>query len=116
SSFVLLTAGLALQLLGVCFWLVDIKGYRRWAVPFLVFGTNALALYFLAELTARVIPLITFAREGGGRVNLHTVLYQNLFASWASPANASLMFAICVVLFWLGVMSLFYRKRNFIKV
>src|SRR5205085_632189 len=30
SSYVLFTAGMALELLALCYWLVDIKGYRRW--------------------------------------------------------------------------------------
>ena len=115
SSYVLLTAGMALQLLAVCYWLVDVKGYRRWALPFIVFGTNALALYFLAELWANLISIISFTR-GGVAVPLQTLLYENLFASWAAPKNASLAYAVCTVLFWLGVMTLLYRRRVFIKV
>ncbi len=43
SSYVVFTAGLGLQLLALCYWLVDIKGYQRWAWPFIVFGMNAIA-------------------------------------------------------------------------
>jgi predicted acyltransferase len=116
SSYVLFTAGMALQLLAFCYWLIDIKGYRRWAVPFLIFGTNALAVYFLAELCANLTSIITFTRADGSKVALQTLIYENLFASWAQPVRASLMFAICTVLFWLGVMALLYRRRIFIKV
>lgn len=116
SSYVLLTAGLALQLLAVCFWLVDLKGIRRWAKPFLIFGTNALAIYFLSELFSRIISLITLTRADGNAVDLQTFTYENLFASWASPKTASLLFAICIVLLWLGVAAILYRKRIFIKV
>jgi predicted acyltransferase len=116
GSFVLLTAGFALQLLAVCYWLIDLKGYRRWAKPFVIFGTNALALYFLAEFAARLIGLPLFEGAGGRRVGLQSVIYQNLFASWAAPVNTSLMYALATVLFWLGVMAVFYRKGIFIKV
>ena len=116
SSYVLLTAGLALQLLAFCYWLIDIKGYRGWAKPFLIFGTNALILYFLAELFSRIISTVTFARADGSRVDLKTLIYENVFASWTQPKTASLMFAICTVLLWLGVMAILYRKRIFIKV
>jgi predicted acyltransferase len=116
SSYVLLTAGLGLQLLAICFWLVDIKGVGRWAKPFLIFGTNALAIYFLSELFSRVISLVTFTRSDGSRVDLQTFVYENLFASWASPKGASLLYAICIVLLWLGVAAILYRKRIFIKV
>jgi predicted acyltransferase len=116
SSYVLLTAGLALQFLAVCFWLIDIRGIRRWATPFLVFGSNALIIYFLAELFSHVISLISFRSSEGGAVDLKTVIYEKVFASWASPINASVLFAICIVLLWLGVAALLYRKRIFIKV
>ncbi|HYY96882.1 MAG TPA: heparan-alpha-glucosaminide N-acetyltransferase domain-containing protein [Pyrinomonadaceae bacterium] len=116
SSYVVFTSGLALQLLAVCYWLVDIKGYKRWSLPFLVFGTNALAVYFLSEFFVLVASLIQFPRPGGESIDLLGLVYEKLFASWASPVNASLMFAVSTVLLWLGVMSLFYRKRIFIKV
>ena len=116
SSYVLVTAGMALQLLAFCYWLVDVKGYKRWAKPFLIFGTNALALYFLAELFSHVISVVTFTSAGGGRVDLKSWLYETFYASWASPLNASLLFAISIVLLWLGVMTILYRKRIFIKV
>jgi predicted acyltransferase len=107
---------MALQLLAFCYWLIDIKGYRRWAQPFLIFGTNALALYFLAELFARIISIIKFTRVDGSQANLKTLIYENLLASWAQPVNASLMFALLTVLLWLGVMAILYRRRIFIKV
>jgi predicted acyltransferase len=116
SSYVVLTAGMALQLLAACYWIVDIKGYARWAKPFLAFGTNALVVYFLSEFTVLVASLVKFTRADGSRTDVLGLIYEKLFASWASPVNASLMFAICTVLVWLGVMSILYRKRIFIKV
>jgi predicted acyltransferase len=83
SSYVVFTAGLALQLLGLCYWLIDLKGYRRWAVPFVIFGTNALALYFLAELFSHLISIITFARADGTRVDLKTLIFENVYSPLA---------------------------------
>jgi predicted acyltransferase len=116
SSYVVLTAGMALELLAACYWLIDIKGYRAWAKPFLVFGTNALAVYFLSEFTVLVASLIKFTRADGSRTDLLGLIYGKLFASWLAPINASLLFAVCTVLVWLGVMSILYRKRIFIRV
>lgn len=45
SSYVVYMAGLALCFLGFCYWLIDIKGYRRWTKPFVIFGVNALVLF-----------------------------------------------------------------------
>jgi predicted acyltransferase len=111
SSYTVLTAGLALQFLAFCYWLIDIKGVRRWAAPFLAFGSNALAIYFLAEMWPRVAGLIHV-----GGTSLEGFIYERAFASWASPLNASLLFAICTVLVWLAVATVLYRKQIFIKV
>ena len=116
SSFVVLTAGMALQLLAVCYWLFDLKGYRRWATPFLIFGANALAVFFLTGIFARCLGLIKLAGPDGKPVSLQGFIFQNFFASWASPINASLFYAICFVLLWLGLMTILYRRKIFIKV
>ena len=51
-SFVVFTAGLAMLGLGAIFWLVDVKGYRRWSVPFAVFGMNSIAAYAGSDIIA----------------------------------------------------------------
>ena len=116
SSYVVFTAGLALQFLAVCFWLVDVKGRRRWAWPFLVFGTNAIAVYFVSGVVGRLMMTYKWQLAGGGEISLRTWLYERLFTSWASPVNASLLWAVTYVLFWLLMTVPLYRRRIFIKV
>ncbi|MCJ7582235.1 MAG: heparan-alpha-glucosaminide N-acetyltransferase domain-containing protein, partial [Candidatus Aminicenantes bacterium] len=43
STFVIFTAGAALLILGLCYGINDVWGQKKWAYPFLVFGTNAIA-------------------------------------------------------------------------
>ena len=120
SSYVLFTAGWALLLLALCYWLIDVKGFRRWSVPLVVFGVNALAVFVLTGLVARAMTLKEWwslpRADGTTGANLQTYLYQNLFASWLSPVNASLAYALCFVLAWLGLMAILYRKKIYIKV
>ncbi|MDQ3918780.1 MAG: DUF5009 domain-containing protein, partial [Acidobacteriota bacterium] len=116
SSYVLLTAGFALQTLALCYWLIDIKGYKAWAKPFLIFGSNALAVYFLSEAFVRIVDAAAFKTADGKETNLLALVYERVFAPLASPINASLMFAVCTVLFWLGVLTILYRRRIFIRV
>lgn len=52
SSFVLLTGGLSVILLAILYWIIDIRGYRRWAFPFVVIGMNSIFIY----MAARFIP------------------------------------------------------------
>jgi predicted acyltransferase len=116
SSYVVFTAGMALQLLALCYWLIDIKGYKRWAVPFHIFGVNALALFVLSGLLGRSMSLWKMPRVDGQPGNLQTYIYEHFFASWAAPVNASLFYAITYIFFWLGLMTILYRKKIFIKV
>lgn len=111
SSYVLFTGGLALQFLSICYWLIDIKGYRRWAKPFEVFGLNAIALYVVADVIAVLLGTLKV-----GAAPLGSWIYEHLFASWASPMNASLAFAICFVLVCLGLMWILYHRKIFLKV
>jgi predicted acyltransferase len=116
SSYVLFTGGLGLQFLALCYWIIDINGYRRWAKPFEIFGVNAIALYVGAGLMAELLGVIKVTGPDGSKVSLGSWVYENLFASWASPVNASLAFAIAFVLVWLGLMWILYRRKIFIKV
>ena len=116
SSYVLFTGGLALQLLALCYWVIDIKGYRRWAKPFEIFGVNAIALYVGAGLMAALLGLIKVTGADSKKIPLGGWIYDNLFASWASPINASLAFAIVFVLVWLALMWVLFRRNIFIKV
>ena len=116
SSYVLYTAGLALCFLGFCYWLIDIKGYKKWTKPFVIFGVNALALYVGSGILARILTLIKLTGEDGKQVTLQGAIFNNFFLPFASPVNASLMFALVYIGFWLFLMWLLYRKEIYIKV
>src|SRR5688572_2882968 len=94
SSYVLYTAGIALLTLGVCFWLIDVKGWDRWTRPFVIFGVNALALYVFSGIMSNLLGVV----ELPGKATLHDWIFENLFLSWAKPITASLAFAVSYVL------------------
>src|SRR5882724_279251 len=104
SSYTVLTAGLALLVLAACYWAIEIRGWRWWAAPFVVLGVNALALFFLSTLVARVLTLIHL-RDG----HLQKLIFERVFAPWASPINASLAYAVAYVIVWWGAMWLLHR-------
>jgi predicted acyltransferase len=120
SSYVVFTAGCALLLLALCYWLVDMRGQRRPAFPFVVFGMNALAVFALSGLVARLFGLIkeTVTQPDGTvtSVSLQSYYYARFFASWAGPLNGSLAYAIAFVLLMYWPMHVLYRKGIFIKV
>ena len=115
SSYVFFTGGLALQFLALCYWVIDIKQYRRWAKPFIVFGVNAIALFVGTGIMARVMGLIKLP-WGERTISLQGWIFNKLFLTWAAPINASLAYAICFILLWLGLMWILYSRKIFIKV
>lgn len=116
SSYAVFCAGMALLFLSICYWSADVRHHRLWIRPFLVFGMNAITVYVLSGLLSRVLLLLTWTDSTGTAWNLKTYLYQTLFAAWASPKNASFLWAFTYVFFWWGVMYVFYRKKIFIRI
>jgi predicted acyltransferase len=111
SSYAVFTSGCALLSLAACHWLVDVKGYRRAALPFVVFGVNPIAVYVLSMAGGALLDVVTLGGD-----NLRTIVLQSLFGGWAPPRAASFLFAVSYVLAWLGAMSVLYRKKVFIKI
>jgi predicted acyltransferase len=102
--------------LGICYWLVDIRGYRAWAKPFMILGVNAIALYIGSSVMDAYLGAIIVGGDKENPVSLQSWLFNNIFLSWAEPINASLAYAIAFMLIWLFLMWLLYRKRIFIKL
>lgn len=97
SSYALLMSGLAALALATCYWVIEVRGRRGWAAPFAVLGVHALTLFFLSSLVAKLLVIIRVGAEGP---RLQAWLFDHLFAPWASPANASLAYAVGYVLLW----------------
>jgi predicted acyltransferase len=47
SSYTLFSGGLCLMLLALFYWIIDVKGYRKWVFFFVVIGVNPITIYFL---------------------------------------------------------------------
>ncbi len=116
SSYVVLTAGLALLTLAVILYFVDLRGRDGWAKPFLVFGTNSIVAYVLSGLIAKTLLKIRWESAEGSTISLNSWLYHRFFASWIPEYFASLAWASVHVLAILGITWLLYRKKIFIKI
>ncbi|MBO0358890.1 DUF1624 domain-containing protein [Hymenobacter sp. BT186] len=111
SSYVLYAGGLAMTALAALYWLTDVQGYRRFTKPALVYGVNAITVFFLSAIVSKTLNLIKI-----GDVTLRAWLYNTFFTPYFSPINASLAGAVVCVLIWLGILWVMYKKRIIIKV
>jgi len=116
SSFVLFTAGFALLTLAACYWICDVKLHRGvWTKPFVVFGTNAIVAYALADVVSSTL-YHAHVHIGHTVTTLQDYLYHFLFGGISSKPLGSLVYAaVFDVLCWLPIYWL-YRRRIFIKV
>lgn len=116
SSYVIFTAGFALVVLAMCCWLVDVKGWRVWAAPFVWYGMNPLALFVFSGMLAKMMGIWKVMAADGRSVAVKTYIYGNFFEPLGSPKNASLIFALSYVALWLAVGWVLYRRKIFIKI
>lgn len=116
SSYAVFMAGWAMVLLGGFHWLIDVRGWQRWATPLVIYGSNALAMFVLAGLVGRLLVLIKWTGADGKAVALKTWIYQTMFVPLASPVNASLLFALAFVLVFLAIAWALWRKKWFLKI
>jgi predicted acyltransferase len=118
SSFALFSAGMATQLLAVCHWALDVHRWRGWSTPFVSFGRNALAAYFLSVGLDSLLTRWPIDAQAGASVKWD--LYWYGFGSWVSQCcsakAASLAYAVTYTALWGLVVTLMYRRRLFIGI
>ena len=112
SSFVLVTSGWATLILAIIYYLKDIKQLKFGRI-FKYVGMNAITIYFLSSFISKSMYLIKI----GAHSNLHNYLYETIFVhSFFSDNFSSLLYGLTVVLMYLGLGCLMFKKKIFIKV
>ncbi|MFC1782631.1 acyltransferase family protein [Planctomycetota bacterium] len=100
SSYVLVAGGWSLLLLGVFYWLIDVKGYKKWAFFFIVIGMNPILIFFVP----RFIDFPEIANYFVGGVLQYVEPYKFVFLALGA-----------LMVKWLFLWFL-YRRRIFFKV
>jgi predicted acyltransferase len=121
SSYVLFSAGWALLLLALCYWLIDIRHLNetkvgKWLTfPWLVFGSNAIVAFCVSDFI--VINMIWLkVPDNGKTITAWFWIYHHLFAFNGSTNVTSLAFALAFVAVCFIPNWLLWRKRIFVKI
>jgi predicted acyltransferase len=103
-SWTLFSGGACFLLLAAFSWVVDVKGYRKWAFPLVVIGMNSIAAYMIAHLFDRFI-LDSF------RIHLGKDAFQ-IFGTGLQPfvQGTAVLLVFWLILFWM------YRRKIFLRV
>jgi len=117
SSYVLFTAGVAATTLATCIWLIDVAGVKWWTKPFIWFGRNPLLAFLGTGVMSRTIySLIRIPKDDGTTASLQRVIYENAYASWLSPKDASLFFALSYVALWALILWVLDKRNVYWKL
>jgi len=116
SSYAIFMAGLALNVLGVLFWVIDVKKKHPWSKPFAIYGLNAITMFFLAGLFGRISWIVRFPNEAGETISLKTWYYQAIFVPLGPPMIASLFHSLFYVLLLYAIAYVMYKRNWIIKV
>jgi predicted acyltransferase len=116
SSYALFGAGMGSLVFALCYWALDIRGWTRWAQPFVVLGVNAITLFVVSGLVGRLLLVWKVPGPFGKPMAVKTWLYKGYFEPLAAPANASLIFAVTNLILLYGLLWWMYRRNIILKV
>ena len=102
--------------LAAFYWLIDVKGVKKWAFPFMVYGSNAIFLYVGASILGGFLFLIKLPGAEGASIPLKSWVYLNVLQPMAGDLNGSLLWAVSYVALWFFIMLPLYLKRIYIKL
>ena len=103
-AWTLFSGGLCFLFLAAFGWLVDVKGWRKWAFPLVVIGMNSIAAYMIAHLWEGFI-ISSF------RIHLGANVFAFLGKEWQPLLEGMAVLGVYwLILYWM------YRRKLFLKV
>jgi predicted acyltransferase len=103
-SWTLFSAGWVTLILAGVYYVVDLRGYRRWAFPLLVVGMNSIAMYVLVHVAHDYITRSLTIHLGRG-----------VFEAFGPAFTPITLGAATLLIFW-GILYWMYRNRVFVRI
>jgi heparan-alpha-glucosaminide N-acetyltransferase len=103
-SWTLFSGGVCFLFLSAFCWLIEVKGYKRWAFPLLVIGVNSIAAYLIAHLCEDFVA-------GSLLTNLGSKPFQVL-----GTGLQPLLFGATVLFIFWSMLLWMYRRKIFLKI
>jgi predicted acyltransferase len=103
-SWTLFSGGLCFLFLAVFGWIIEVRGYRKWAFPLIVIGMNSIAAYLIAHLFESFLA-------DSFRIHLGARPFQ-IFGAGVEPLvrGSAILLMYWLMLFWM------YRRKIFLRV
>jgi len=102
SSYVLYAGGISYLLLALCYLIIDVWGYRRWAVPFMVIGANSIFAYMAWMLCSSAFRRVSEVFLSG-------------LKPYVGPWHEAILAAGALAVLWI-LLGYMYRKGTLVRI
>jgi predicted acyltransferase len=103
-TWTLFSGGMCFAILAALAWVLDVRGWRRWAFPLVVVGMNSIAAYLMAHLFEDFFRSSFRIHLGAGFFRVLGPAYEPLLE------GAAILACYWLLLFWM------WRRRLFLKI
>ena len=103
-SWTVFSGGWVVLMLAAFYYVIDLRGHRRWTFPLLVVGMNSLAMYVLVHVA-----------EGYLERSLITHFGRGAFEAFGAPFAPILIGTATLAILWL-ILWWMYRNRVFVRL
>jgi predicted acyltransferase len=109
SSYVLVAGGYSAMLLGLFYWIVEVKKKTAWCQPFVWIGMNPITLYLLSNFLGGAGFEKLARRVAGGPV-------KNFFDTHVAAGFGELVIASVGVALFVGLARFLYQRKIFLRL
>lgn len=103
-SWTLFSGGICFLFLSAFCWIIEAKGYRKWAFPLVVIGMNSIAAYLFVHFFPKFLISTFSIHFGPNAFRFAGQPMQPFFEGWA------ILIVEWLVLYWM------YRKKLFLRI
>jgi len=103
-AWTIFSGGACFLLLAAFTWLIEVKGYKRWAFPLVVIGMNSIAAYLMAHLFERFII---------DSLRIH--LGPDVFRIFGAGLEPFFIGAAVLLIYWLMLWWM-HRRKVFLRI
>jgi predicted acyltransferase len=103
-SWTIFSAGWVVLMLAGLYWFVDLKGYKRWTLPFIVVGANSIAMYVLVHVATDYLTKSLVIHFGSATFEVMGTVFAPVLL------GGCVLVLLWLILFWM------YRNRIFIRL
>ena len=104
STFVFASGGWSILALALCYWVIDVKGYKKGVLTFAIVGMNPLFIYL-------------FAHVGGADLIKEIALpFSNALFGWTGALGAHILLSSVVLFLLWYICYWMYKNKIFIRI